>query len=284
MTVLVGNKYSSSEFYLHDVPRDNLGDHLLSVLNGKIPAMLVRDALAPRTCSSLVASFESSPCRRPRGDGVSGFVLGAYHYGQTFEAYASDIAATAACVRDFLNAGGNPVEELLQLIRVTLRPNGVNLRPARWRNINAALARALSWTASGSYMLDPHDDVGQLTDSRQYGFEAQSVSSNTVVAVNFYPRVPPGGGILRVWNIAPTQESRELLNIATTGYPIPPSYLNATEYIDIDVSSGSLVMMNGALVHAVTGYQEHTPYKDEGRLIINFFMGYSDPTTVVHWV
>jgi len=286
LTQLIGSSYFAADFKLQNVSRNALAEELLPLLAGTTPVIIIREALSPTICRALVDAFNSSPCRHPRDDSVSGSALGAYHYGQSFEDYAREVTVTNHCIREFLAAGADPVQQVLQTCEDMLKPLGIALRPAKWRNVDAALARAASWTAPGDYMLAPHDDLGQLTDPQQDGFEAQRVAGHTVVAVNFYPRVPAGGGLLRLWNIIPTQEAREKLGIACTGYPIPEDLLTSFDSLDINVDSGSLVMMNGGLVHAVTGYplEKDNNRQDQVRLMFNFFMGYSDESTVVHWV
>ena len=281
MPEISGTHYPASSFKVLNVPMNTIGSYASALLSGRIPIVLVRDAMSEVECNKTVRAFITSPCTRPRADGVSGSVLGAYHYAKDFPSYSEDVRAAADCLDGFLRVTSFGI--LVNSFRRSLNEKGVELRPAKWNGLDASPARALSWTAAGEYMLAPHDDIGQLTEPLQVGFEAQHVVRSVVLAINLYPQVPPGGGVLRVWNVILDHESRIRLGIATTGYPIPADLLSEFNYLDIRVSSGSLLLMNGGLVHAVTGYPEVGQEPGPQRLIVNSFMGYMDSTTAVYW-
>jgi hypothetical protein len=104
--------------------------------------------------------------------------------------------------------------------------------------------------------------------------------ANPVVAVNLYPLAPRSGGALRVWNIRPDDACRRRCGTVRSGYPYQVDWLRDREFLDLEVRDGWLVLMNGGLVHGVTGYDR----ADDGRLLINFFLGSLDERTVIHWV
>jgi hypothetical protein len=256
---------------------------LRGLVDGIVPIIHIKDGISAQHCSSLVHNFQHSHGKHPRIDGVPGDVLGAYHYGKTYDQYIAELEASNVYLQAFLEAGGNPVYRAIDSLRGALFDRNVTVRPATWNNKLAGTARALSWTSHGTFLLEPHDDVGQLTDPRQDGFEAQAAFDKIVIAVNLYPNVPAGGGTLRVWNIIPDRDARITFRTEHTGYPYPMAPLADVKSLDFAPATGSVVFMNGGLVHAVTGYTEGIS-QSTPRLLINFFAGRIDDKTFVHWV
>jgi hypothetical protein len=144
--------------------------------------------------------------------------------------------------------------------------------------------RMSSWEGHGTYALEPHEDVGQLKDPQQDGFEAQRVADHTVVAVNIYPVVPREGGVLRVWNHTPDDVARKSLGVAHSGYPYPSNLLRECTSLDVELEAGDLVLMNGEMVHAVTAPIPDEVSTSPARLSMNFFLGYMNRDTIVYWV
>jgi hypothetical protein len=278
-----GTHFRSSLFKVREVVGSASESQLLGLIGSTIPVVHMRNAITNRNCAHLIKHFKESKGTHPRSDGVSGDVLGAYHYGKTYDQYTKEIDASENYVREFLLSGENPVATVISMLRNALRSRGIVIRPAMWHNHTAAVARAVSWTARGHFLLEPHEDMGQLSDPRQYGFEAQKAFGRTVIAVNLYPNVPAGGGLLRIWNLVPNDEMRTKFGTRHTGFPYPIEAVSGVQSIELSPSTGSVVLMNGGLMHAVTGYKEMLT-QDNPRLIINFFVGSIDPGTTVYWV
>lgn len=284
MITIQGWSYGENEFSLQEHGILNLGHAINRLLTGSIPIVLARNALDLSSCRALTEVFDRSPGRQERTDGVAGSVLGAYHYSQSFAEYIARIRSTSSHITNLLISGGNPVGRVLDIAREALAQLHVTMRPARWLDQDAAYCRAVSWSAPGEYLLLPHDDLGQLVDPQQSDFEVQQVASNTIVAVNIYVNVPAGGGELKLWNVIPDSDTREEFAASGTGYPYPPEALSAFTSLRVPLQSGDMVLMNGGLVHAVIGYKDRANWPDGDRLVINFFMGYIDERTVIHWI
>ncbi|MEV2241728.1 hypothetical protein [Micromonospora sp. NPDC049891] len=280
-TVLHGRQLRDEDFVAVEAQTLE-SEQLLRVLEGRLAVLLVRHALSPSEASIITDRFWSSPGRQPRPDGVAGFYVGAYQYGKSFERYRAEIAASNEYVKMLFAGVQDPVALVIGQMRAAVGQDA-EVRKARWRDLDAAYARALAWTAEGHYLLAPHDDLGQLSQPEQKDFEIQKARRNTVVAVNIYPKVPKPGGDLRFWNLIPDDSSRLALGIEHTGYPYPPEALEQLPYLDVSVETGDIAIANGGLIHAVGGYGMDADRAGE-RLIINFFLGHVTPRTVVHWV
>jgi hypothetical protein len=256
---------------------------ILDLLDSTLAAVLVTDALSSALCDELSTRFWNSKGRRPRPDGVEGYYLGAYHFGKTFAQYMAAHDEAKQHWDELLKGLDDPVNLVLNPVREALKERSTILRPATWCGREVPFARFLSWPTQGEFLLEPHDDVGQLGDPRQADFEIQETASNVVLAVNIYPRVPQTGGLLRLWNILPDDDCRGRLGIEATGFPYPVSDLADFDHLDIPLESGSIAIINGGLIHAVTGYSTAGAV-DRERLLINLFVGRLSPDTVVHWV
>jgi hypothetical protein len=279
--VLTGERMEDAAFRIERSDREFPIESIRRVLDGELAGVYVADALSAETRAALLDRFRSSRSLIPRTDGVTGHYLGAYHYGQTFDHYMEAVERTQGDVVAFLGDEDNPVARVIGAVRAGLEPS-VAVRAARWNDRKGGIARALSWSSSGTYLLAPHDDVGQLTDPRQVGFEAQAAAAGEVIAVNIYPKVPKPGGDLRIWNLKPSADSRARLGIDHTGYPYPEAELEGLPFLDVAVESGGVLISNGGLVHGVTGYA--TPDIGMDRLLINFFVARTNQHTVLHWV
>ncbi len=286
MTRITGWSFPPARFKAIEINKAAETSQLTQLLIGEIPCLHFKNALSSQSCSDLLSAFLNSPGRRPRADGVPGDVIGFYHYGKTFSEYINEAGIHNRFVEEFLEQGGDPVERVLTLMRASLRRinSDAILRPALWASQESPKARALSWTSKGRFLLEPHEDVGQLDNPLQKGFEAQSARYGVVVAVNMYPSIPPGGGRLKIWNVIPDDTSRIRVGAQNTGYPYPLEELANLTAIEITPEPGSIVIMNGGLVHAVTGYEDLINLNTDIRLLINFFAGWINPTTMVHWV
>jgi hypothetical protein len=283
MMAVNGRTIPAASFIVRDTSGFPPPSQLLDVVDGRIAAIHMRDAISSAQRRALILHFQNSPGTCPRADGVPGRVLGAYQYGKTYDEYVADVDASEGFVDQFLLAGGDPVGSILHSMQAALHARNITVRPAMWRSRHAARARAVSWTGEGKFLLDPHEDISQLTEPAQEGFEVQRAFGRKVIAVNIYPSVPRGGGTLKVWNIIPDHDTRVKFGALHTGYPYPVESLTDIQSLEFAPASGSIVLMNGGLMHAVTGYGEGTS-PHEPRLLVNFFMGDIDEHTMVHWV
>lgn len=165
----------------------------------------------------------------------------------------------------------------MDVVKRVLTDFGYGCRPAEAQGRPAGTMKMVAWNGVGKFLLLPHDDVAQLTDARQAGFEIHEVRQ--VVALNSYLRMPHCGGGLRVWNIAPTIAVKDALGLAESGYPHPQDCLSGIESVTIEPKAGDIVLLNGNLVHAVEGAEASSGE----RLLLTCFMGRTRAGNVIWW-
>jgi hypothetical protein len=281
-TRVTGKRMPASEFRLHQTSGTLDNEPILQVLRGELAAYRVRGYVPEDSCKRIAANFSTSRDRSPRygegEDGVEGYIVGASHIDQTTDEYLDDVATTAAAVADLYEGTADP----LQKVRKQLLDTGglTAMRPARHGGRPAGDSKAVQWNNTGEFLLLPHDDLSQLSDPIQSGFEIQAL--RRVMAINVYPLVPPGTGSLKVWNIEPDDRCRTALGLLHSGYPYPPEFLDDLESLVIPLATGDVVFLNGNLIHAVLGAGEETDSPAE-RLLLTSFTGLDSRGEFLWW-
>lgn len=252
--------------------------HLAPLLSGQLAAYRVRGFLDAPQRQRIVENFWNSTARTPRygeGEGgIEGYFVGASHIEKTTEAYLDE----AQHFQPALSALYQGTSDPLELLRGWLRSVLPHVRAAAHQGRLAGAAKAVYWNNAGEFLLLPHDDLAQLSDPRQAGFEIQQIKR--VIAANFYTAMPSSGGELKVWNIEPDGQSRERLGLTHSGFPYPAELLNGHAHMTIGIEAGDLVLLNGNLVHAVLGGAGASPKR---RLLITCFMGTLPTDELVWW-
>ncbi|WP_337263990.1 MULTISPECIES: hypothetical protein [unclassified Serratia (in: enterobacteria)] len=245
---------------------------------GQLAAYRVRGFLSERDCSRIVKNFWGSTARTPRygegESGVEGYFVGASHIEKTTQAYLDQVQhyrqSVEALYQDSTDPLGRMRDEFTHL--------SLNARAATHAGRVAGDAKAVYWNNTGEFLLLPHDDLAQLSDPRQSGFEIQQIER--VIAANFYAEMPPTGGQLKVWNIEPDNRSRQRLGLAHSGFPYPAGLLHDHDSLVLDVAAGDLVLLNGNLIHAVLGGKGTSAQR---RLLVTCFTGRLPLGEIVWW-
>src|SRR6185369_980501 len=128
-------------------------------------------------------------------DGVEAYLIGASHYGKPTMTYLQEVLACKDHVEGLHAGVANPVATFRETIA---REGGMQVRAASLNGLPAGDSKAVLWNNTGTFLLEPHDDLAQVKDPIQADFEIQQV--DRVMAVNIYAAVPERSGQLQVWN------------------------------------------------------------------------------------
>lgn len=251
---------------------------IISVLKGEITALHIRQAFSTEIAEEITANFSGSPGLKERKDGVPGQYVGASHYRKDAATYFPEAETARPYVDALFENLVDPVRALFDALKRELRKQGIELRLARSEHGQANICRALSWSGSGTFSLDPHDDVAQVLCAGN-DYELSAVGHNTVAALNFYPSMPEEGGNLRLWSHKPTVTDRKSQGVETTGYPYSAAYLEGIPCRDFQLRAGDIGLIDGGFVHGVTGQSGN----GKRRLVLNSFFGFARPDLVLWW-
>ncbi|MER8479171.1 hypothetical protein [Mesorhizobium sp. M1163] len=250
---------------------------IISVLKGEITALHIRQAFSTEIAEEITANFSGSPGLNERKDGVPGQYVGASHYRKDATTYFAEAETARPYVDALFENLVDPVRALFDALKRELHKQGIELRLARSAHGQANVCRALSWSGSGTFSLDPHDDVAQVLCAGN-DYELSAVAHNTVAALNFYPSMAEEGGNLRLWSHKPTVTDRKSQGVETTGYPYSAAYLEAVPCRDFQLKAGDIALIDGGFIHGVTGQSGHGK-----RLVLNSFFGFARPDLVLWW-
>lgn len=250
------------------------------VLHGELAAYRISGFVSPDECRRIVKNFWSA-AHSPRygigEDGVEAYILGASHIEKSTDSYLSEVDRVSENMRTLFGNVVNPIARFRSLIV----DQGVvsSTRPARHGDRAAGDSKFVSWNNSGSFALLPHEDLAQLSDPLQYGFEIQKL--RRVMAVNVYPQAAAGSGQLKLWNIEPDDRTRSQLGVTVSGYPYPLELLHNHANLTIPIETGDLCLINGNLIHAVLGSAGSS--RDRRRLLLTCFTGLNEDSELVYW-
>ncbi|RWD28183.1 MAG: hypothetical protein EOS34_30455 [Mesorhizobium sp.] len=250
---------------------------IISVLKGELTALHIKQAFSTEVAEEITTNFIGSSGLRERKDGVPGQYVGASHYRKDAATYFADAENARPYVDALFKNLVDPVRAVFGALKRELHNQGIELRLARSEHGQANVCRALSWSGSGTFSLDPHDDVAQVLRAGD-DYELSAVAHNTVAALNLYPSMSENGGNLKLWSHKPTVADRKSQGVETTGYPYSAAYLEAVPCREFQLKAGDIALIDGGFVHGVTGQSD-----GKRRLVLNCFFGFARPDLVLWW-
>lgn len=278
---VTGTSMPETDFRVHETHQSIDAAKVFEVLRGNLAAYRVRGFVPPDACRRISENFWLSSAKVPRpgdgDDGVEGYLIGASHYGKPTLQYLEEARRVEKAVNSLYAGTFNPVAAFRSALAST-PGESVNVRAANLNGLSAGDSKAIHWTGSGKYLLEPHDDLAQLRGPEQRDFEIQQAVR--VLAVNIYAEVPAQSGQVQIWNVEPDDETRADLDLTYVGYPYPPELLSEYPSIIIPVETGDLCVFNGNLVHGVLRGNTMSPKK---RLLITFFMTLKKDHDLIWW-
>ncbi|RUW83087.1 hypothetical protein EN833_31760 [Mesorhizobium sp. M4B.F.Ca.ET.190.01.1.1] len=251
---------------------------IISVLKGELTALHIKQAFSTEVAEEITTNFIGSSGLRERKDGVPGQYVGASHYRKDAATYFADAENARPYVDALFKNLVDPVRAVFGALKRELHNQGIELRLARSEHGQANVCRGLSWSGTGTFSLDPHDDVAQVLRAGD-DYELSAVAHNTVAALNLYPSMPEEGGNLKLWSHKPTVADRISQGVETTGYPYSAAYLEAVPCREFELKTGDIALIDGGFVHGVTGQSGN----GKRRVLLNCFFGFARPDLVLWW-
>lgn len=251
---------------------------VISVLKGEITGVHIKQAFSTELAEEITANFVGSPALKERKDGVPGQYVGASHYRKDAATYFAESENARPFVDALFHNLVDPVRGLFDALKRELHDQGIELRLARSEYGQANICRALTWSGSGTFSLEPHDDVAQVVCAGN-DYELSAVAENTIAALNFYPSMAEEGGNLRLWSHKPTVADRKSQGVETTGYPYSTAYLEAFPCREFQLKAGDVALIDGGFIHGVSGQSGN----GKPRLVLNSFFGFARPDIVLWW-
>jgi hypothetical protein len=277
---ITGTSLPEAAFRLHQTNEVLDIDAVFDVLRGNLAAYRIIGFVPLEVCSRIVENFWDSTDRVPRfgdgEDGVEAYLIGASHYGKPTLTYLEEVRASANAVQSLYAGTINPVSVFRDALSES--NEAVSLRPARLNGLAAGDSKAVYWNNSGTFLLEPHDDLAQVKDPIQKDFEIQQAAR--VMALNIYAEVPVNFGQVQIWNVAPDDQTRAELGLSYVGFPYPADPLAEYPSIVVPVETGDLLLFNGNFVHAVLRGKTASP---QNRLLITCFMTLNFNNELIWW-
>jgi hypothetical protein len=250
---------------------------LSMMLDGRVPLLVFKEVLPESFCASIANRFLEYGYEE-RADGVPGLHVGSFHYGKSMGDYIEKSRGAEQIFKTQFGASYAQLLEIHDIFEKELSLVGVKYRVAKYENSSAGQIVLRSWSGDGEYAVLPHEDMAQLMDPLQSGFEIQKVAytGNRAISVNMCFASDSKSGQVQVWDLKPKQFHRRKFNVESTGYPYPASLIENVECVEYAPKVGDIYCINGEYLHAVK--------RSSGfRLAGAFCFGRVSPSEVLYW-
>ena len=153
-------------------------DIIYEILKGNMVAYRISNYLSLQTANQITENFWNSTYKVPRlgygQDGVEGYFIGASHIEKTTAEYLEEANNFEEGVKQLYKGTIDPISEFRKLLASGNKK--IIVRPASFNGLSASHSKAVAWNNFGNFLLEPHDDLAQLSDPRQRGFEIQKTT------------------------------------------------------------------------------------------------------------
>ena len=247
------------------------------VLAGELDIGIFRGAINDEMCKITARNFWNHLKLKKRQDNVPSFEVGAHHFGQSLDNYFNEVQKEHDNLINLFKGTDNFLAKYQNFIRSYLHDScGIYFRLASHQSRQASPFVMRSLSNQEPFQLLPHEDVAQLKEPLQKGFEIQKAYDSTLVSTNVC--IENGiGGELVVWEYRPTLEDRMHMHVEYSGYPYLEKNLDEFNSYKIPVYEGDIYFLNGSLVHAVKSNILGA------RSIISFFSSAISKQEILYW-
>ncbi|MBD2786222.1 hypothetical protein ID858_15400 [Xenorhabdus sp. DI] len=248
---------------------------------GKI-SYIIRNYVDNDICSRVANYFNREVNKDGGNRPDDGFVLtnqiGATQFSRNGEQYTKEVNSLNHKVADLLESVNHSELENLfsnKILEKMFLQDGIHFGPARFKSSYSCFATFRRWLDNGVMSLMPHEDKAQLKFADMDNFEIGS--AKTVTAYNVCLETAKDGGELKIWNLSPDDNCRNILGVTNTGYPYPPETLTNIEHLSIKLNVGDIYFMNACHLHGVSSVSQGH------RLTAGRFIGKLSNQKVIYW-
>jgi hypothetical protein len=245
-------------------------EHLLDLCRGDTLAIRIPEFASPAVIRRAEARLFAHPERGALGHATEFTRLGiAYAEVRSDEvrrAYHQHALANIQRVRTLFGELASPIDRFRTLLD-DVWPEGARLLSVGGQKCFVGVCRYLT----PGVALEPHIDNLEWTLPK----DAEATLCHQLSA-NVYLQVPPDGGELELWNIAPGADEYASLQ-GDRHYGISRKKIRAPDVV-IKPANGDLILLNPRFIHAVR------PVLDKDRVTLSAFIGVTSETEpLVYW-
>ncbi|CDH04808.1 2OG-Fe(II)-dependent halogenase WelO5 family protein [Xenorhabdus bovienii] len=280
----IADNFSYIEVDRKDIDGDIISDLILNGERNGSVLYVIRNAFTPDVAQSLVDSFdakldETQGGNRPYDGYVNAAQIGATQFLLKGEEYVKGVTENNLNLVPVVNSLRDEEVEsifLTSFLEQVFIQKGIHFGPARLKGGYSSFISLRRWLDNGEMSLWPHDDYAQLSIAMQDNFEIAKTRRD-VVSFNACVEAAKGGGMLKVWNYKPNENTRRRLGVEGKGYPYPLELLENIEALEVKLNQGDVYFLNASYLHGVTSVSEGKRFS-AGR-----FIGHIGDHKIVYW-
>lgn len=246
-----------------------------------VPIYIIRNYLTKKHFSQVKVKFYDIIKKTSGGNRQENFVkvfqIGSTQFQKNLEEYFEECIVCKENVNNLLHAiDDTKVRENFMLentFKKYFSSKQTTFKPSSHNGTSCNKFTARHWNNDGDLLLLAHEDLTQLSelkDLNEMGNVNTVIASNVCIENSFDSK-------LLLWNISPNVAEKKKLNLETLGYPYPLDILEGIDCLSLSTKPGDIYFINANFIHAVT------KEKNNKRISVGRFMGYSAPNKVIYW-